>query len=268
MQIVITNISAAPIYVSDLFTTIQPGASVTTTRYLSDLSRMASLQNNVNQGNLTLKVSATPNEIGSGTLSPIPPLMVCAEFDSPAAAAAADVMSPTATVSGSVTYTVQKGTTPGVGFLVNPATFAQGARNLVFTGGGTTAQCPTSAVITGFDGGGNAQTETVTLVAGSGTGAKAWSALTSVQFLGGTGTAGTEEIGIGVVLGLAIPPILRTGMTSPYLAYFPEIVDGAVVGPPATGHLDATHNTYTPAAAPNGTHKYAVYYEGAQTPPG
>ena len=172
-------------------------------------------------------------------------------------------MHATATVNGTVTYNYSAGAAVGTGYLVNPAALAVAARDVTITGGGTTGQCPTSAVVTGLDAGGNPQTETITLTSGSGTGVKGWSAFTSIKFLGGTGTAGTEAVGFGVVIGLKFPPKIRVGQTATGFApVFPELEDGAVAGSP--GSIDATHHTYTPAAAPNGTHKYALYYEVLQ----
>jgi len=267
MQITLTNVSspAVPIFVSDLYTTLQPGASVVTQRSLSQLSAMVSMQNYISAGQLTLKIEAEATEIASGTLSPIPPLFVASEFDTPPTAAPAGIMPATATVPVTVTYVPTTGASTVAGYLFNPPSMAVGAspRNVTITGGGTTAQCPTSAILIGFDAGGNPQTETITLTAGSGTGHYGWSSLSSVQFLGATGTAGTEEIGFGVVLGLPYAPILRAGMTSPYLPIFPEIVSGAVLSP-STGELNNTYHTYTPASAPNGVHSYAVYYEASQ----
>jgi hypothetical protein len=175
------------------------------------------------------------------------------EWDAPPAASAAAVLASTASTNGTVTYTAVAGT------VLNTA-FTLAARNLVVTGGGTTSNCPTSAVIVGYDAGGNQQTETVALTSGSGTGVKGWSKVVSIEFLGGTGTAGTVEVGTGVKIGLSYGPKLRAGQTSPLLPER-EIVDGAALSP-STGSIDTVNRTYTPAAAPNGTHKYAIQYEG------
>lgn len=180
------------------------------------------------------------------------------EWDAPPAASATALLAATASVNGTQTFT---------GSQLTQTAFAIAARNLVFTGGGTTGQCPTSAAISGFDAGGVAQTETVALTAGSGTGVKGWSKITKIVLTGGTGTAGTTEIGTGVVIGLSYVPQRRAGYAATYAPYFPEIVDGAVVAAATTspyagtGTLNATNKTYTPATAPNGTHKYCVYYD-------
>jgi hypothetical protein len=264
MNIVITNISSSPVYVSDLFTTIAAGGVLRTTRAQSDLSRMVSLQNYLAAGTLTMVATATSAEEASGTLYPDAAQFVSEEWDAPVAASTNGIMHATATVNGPVTYVPTTGAAVTTGALFNPAGMAVGAapRNVTIAGGGTTGQCPTSAVLTGFDGGGNAQTETIALTAGAGTGVKGWSSLTSVKFLGGTGTAGTEAIGWGVSIGLKYLPALRAGTTSPYAPFFPEIEDGAVAGTP--GSLSNPGKLYTPHDAPNGTHSYAVYYEAVQ----
>lgn len=62
----------------------------------------------------------------------------------------------------------------------------------------------------------------------------------------------------GVAIGLARKIKTRAG-ANPFLMF--EYVDGAVV---ATGAVSATalpYGSYTPAAAPNGAHDYAIYYE-------
>lgn len=264
MQLVITNVSSpsVPIYVSDLMITIGPGATVTCTRAESDLSRMVALQNYIAGGQLTMTVTPTVNEIASGALRPIPPLIAVEEWDAPATAVTNAVMHATATVNGTVTYSYQANSVVGAGYLVNPAALAVAARNVTIAGGGTTGQCPTSAVVTGLDAAGTLQTETITLTAGSGTGVKGWSAFTSIKFLGGTGTAGTEAVGFGIVIGLKFPPKTRVGQTATGFApVFPELEDGA---PAVAGSIDATHHTYTPTDAPNATHKYALYYEVLQ----
>lgn len=185
------------------------------------------------------------------------------EWDAPVAANATAIMPSTATVDGTVTYTqgVPPVASATAGFIFNPTSLATAARNVTITGGGTTGQCPTSAVVTGVDAGGNSQTETITLTAGSGTGVKGWSKVTSFRFLGGTGTAGTEEIGFGIVIGLSYAPKARTGQTvTGFTPVFPELEDGAVITS-NLGTIDATNHAFTPHDAPNGTHTYALYYE-------
>jgi hypothetical protein len=179
--------------------------------------------------------------------------IIVEEYLAPHAAVTNAFLAATASVNGTQTITSASGLVPA------PAALTAAGRNVTLTGGGTTGQCPTSAAVTGFDAGGNAQTETIALTAGSGTGVKGWSKVTKVVLTGGTGTAGTTAIGYGVVIGLSYAPKLRAGQTSPILPQ-KEIVDGAVLSP-ATGSIDTVNHTYTPAAAPNGTHNYCIDYE-------
>ncbi|WP_394831726.1 hypothetical protein LVJ94_34955 [Pendulispora rubella] len=62
----------------------------------------------------------------------------------------------------------------------------------------------------------------------------------------------------GSLLELSQVPMARTGG---YVVLH-EVVDGAALVPP-TGTIKVTNGvgTYTPAAAPDGQHKFAVYYE-------
>lgn len=172
------------------------------------------------------------------------------EFSAPPTASTTALKVATATVNGPVTYTSAAGQ-------LSNAAFALAPRNVVFTGGGTTAQCPTSALITGLNAAGKAQTETVALTAGSGTGVKAWSSVTSIAFTGGTGVAGTEAIGTGVTIGLKLDVKARAGATTSQ----PPISENVDHATPTAGVLDPTNDTYTPNAAPNAAHNYVVYYE-------
>jgi hypothetical protein len=65
-QIVVTNVSSAPVYISDFYTTVAVGKSVTTTRAPSDLPRMASLQSAIAAGTVTVAVTLSTNEVSSG----------------------------------------------------------------------------------------------------------------------------------------------------------------------------------------------------------
>lgn len=65
---------------------------------------------------------------------------------------------------------------------------------------------------------------------------------------------GTFKIGYAAALGLFGAVKTRAGLA----AIFREVVDGAVVNPP-TATIDG--RLYTPAAAPNGAHDYALSYE-------
>jgi len=68
--IVVTNLSStASVYCSDLYTLIAPSASVTTTRAVSDLSRMASLQALVAAGSVGVAITYSAAEQASGLVN-------------------------------------------------------------------------------------------------------------------------------------------------------------------------------------------------------
>jgi hypothetical protein len=182
------------------------------------------------------------------------------ELAAPAATSTTALLTATATANGAQTYLAAALVAGGLTAL---ATYP---RNVTFTGGGTTASCPTSAAITGTDIDGNALTENVSLTAGSGTGVKAFKTITQIVFTGGTATNGTEAIGIGSKFGFTQTIKVRANL--PHV--LDEIYDssgssGAFVDPSTATIVNATtsppHGTWTPANAPNGTHNYAITYE-------
>ncbi len=69
MQVVITNISASPVPLSDLYTTIAVGGSVTTTRSASQISAMVSVQKAVEAGTITVAATENSYETASGLAS-------------------------------------------------------------------------------------------------------------------------------------------------------------------------------------------------------
>lgn len=184
------------------------------------------------------------------------------ELTAPAATSTTALLTATATAASTQTYLAAALVAGGLTAL---ATYP---RNVTFTGGGTTGNCPTSAAITGTDVDGNALTETVALTAGSGTGVKAFKTITQIVLTGGSGTSGTEAIGIGSAFGFT--------QTIKVRAHIPHVLDeiydssgssGAFVDPSTATIANATtsppHGTWTPANAPNGTHNYAITYEHA-----
>lgn len=62
----VVNLTANPVYCSDLYTTLQPNGTVTTTRYASDLPRMASLQALIAAGTVSASVQYVATELASG----------------------------------------------------------------------------------------------------------------------------------------------------------------------------------------------------------
>ncbi len=176
------------------------------------------------------------------------------EYTNPAAAAVAGLEAATATTVAPRTVT---------SFLAGgvAALLAYG-RNVTFTtAGATPADAPATALVTGTDMDGNAQTETINVpqTATTNAGVKIFKTVTSVAYAAADGTAATVAIGFGSLLGLSKPPVSRAGL----VGAIHEIAVGAVV---TTGVLSATNRSYTPAAAPNGTNDYCLYYEYDPTP--
>ena len=135
-------------------------------------------------------------------------------------------------------------------------------RNItVTTAGGTPADAPATALVTGKDINGNTITETLTIAqtATIASGAKAFAKVTSILEAAADGTGATLSYGIGVLVGLAKPIKTRAGRTGP----IQEIAAGSVVtnGTFATPAVGAPNGTYSPNTAANGTNDYALYYE-------
>lgn len=70
MDVTITNISAAPVAIGDLYTTIPVGGSVTTKRSASQLSAMVGLQKEVEAGTVTVAATMESFETASGLAIP------------------------------------------------------------------------------------------------------------------------------------------------------------------------------------------------------
>lgn len=136
-------------------------------------------------------------------------------------------------------------------------------RNVTFTGGGTTADCPTSAAVTGTDIDGNALTETVTLTAGSGTGVKAFKTVTSVVFTGSSSNDSTVAIGIGSALGLSKTIKYRAHRLAVIQEVYAATTTGSVVtnGTYTDNTTSPPHGSYQGNSVPDGTRSYALTYE-------
>ena len=177
--------------------------------------------------------------------------MTVDEFTNPLTADDDGLLAATATTVAVQTVLEAGLLTPG------KAELAANPRNVTFTtAGGTAADAPATALITGFDAEGKAQTETVNIAqtATTAAGVKAWSSITSIVYAAGDGTDATVSIGFGVVLGLKKTPKVRAGLATP----IKEIVAGSVV---TNGTISATNKTYTPNSAPDDSSDYAVFYE-------
>jgi hypothetical protein len=173
------------------------------------------------------------------------------EFTNPAAGGAAALLDATATTLAAQTVLAAALKSGGKTLL------AAQPRNLTFTtSGDTAADAPATATITGTDRDGRAQTEVVTIaqIATIAVGVKLFKTVTSIVYAVGQGTDAAVSIGIGNAMPLSKKPKARAGLTAPVR----EIAVGAVV---TTGTLDATNLSYTPAAAPDGTKDFAVFYE-------
>lgn len=96
MNVVITNISAVPVAIGDLYTTIPVGGSVTTKRSASQLSAMVSLQKAVEANTVTVAATEESFETASG-------LAVA-----PGTVAAADVQPVAATDVAAATFEIRK----------------------------------------------------------------------------------------------------------------------------------------------------------------
>jgi hypothetical protein len=173
------------------------------------------------------------------------------EYDAPPAAVPAAIMAVTASSLSAQDYQYAQLTgSVGDGAISPP-------RNMTVTTAGTTAtHAPASLTVNGFDAQGNALSETITGTNGGAatyTGIKCFAKVNSVVTPAGTGTDATLSVGTGAVIGLSSTPMLRTGQLVGLVRN--EIVDGALVGPPATGTLStvAAHppfGAYVPATAP------------------
>lgn len=190
-------------------------------------------------------------------LAPLAALCV-EEWTNPATAAPAALLAATAT-------TVAPQTILGTSLIATGGAVELAARprNLTLTtGGATPANAPASVVVTGFDAGGLPQTETIApaTTAASVAGVKAWSKITKIVYAAAGGAAATISIGFGVLIGLSKKLKGRAGLTIANR----EISAGVVV---TTGVFNAANKTYAPAAAPNASTSYAIYYEFDATAP-
>lgn len=178
------------------------------------------------------------------------------EWTNPAATSTTALKTATATVASTVTLEAADLLTGG------KTALAAYPRNITFTtAGGTAADAPATALITGTDIDDEAQTETVTLSQSAATavGTKAFKTITTIDYPAADGTGATVAIGIGSVFGLSKKPKVRAGA----VAVVKEYAAGAIV---TNGtFVDATtsppYGTYAPNSAPNGTNDYAVRYE-------
>lgn len=176
------------------------------------------------------------------------------EFTDPAAASATALRAATATVTTERTTT--SFSAGGV------AALAAAPRQIVFTtAGGTAADAPATATITGTDVDGNVITETVNLAqtATTATSTKCFKTITSIVEAAGDGTDATIAIGIGTALGLRRKAKARGGTIN----VINEIAAGSRVtnGTLATPTSAPPNGAYTPNSAADGSRDYVLTYE-------
>lgn len=161
-----------------------------------------------------------------------------------------------ATVASTVTYSgAALNGTVGAGTMSPP-------RNItVTTAGGTPADAPATATITGLDVNGNVISEAITVAqtATTAAGAKAFASVTSIALTAGDGTNATLAFGFGALIGFAKKLKTRAGLATLIM----EISGGTKVTTAtiADATVGAPNGTYSAAAAPDGSRDYAVYYE-------
>lgn len=178
-------------------------------------------------------------------------------FTNPAAADADAIKTSIATTTSTVTYSgADLNGVIGAGAISPP-------RNItVTTGGGTAADAPATATITGLAIDGSAQTDTITVAqtATIASGTKAFSSVTSIALTAGQGTDATLTFGTGEVIGLDSKLMSLGGATNG--GVLKEVYDGSVVTNgvfvlPATS---GPFGTYAPNTAPDAAHDYALVY--------
>lgn len=85
MQVQITNLTSSPVYIGDIYTSVPVGSPLTIERSASDLSGMAALQKAIADGDVSIVVTPTADELASGLLAP--PSSIQAQDMAPVAAA-------------------------------------------------------------------------------------------------------------------------------------------------------------------------------------
>lgn len=170
------------------------------------------------------------------------------EFTNPVAASATAIKTAFATA-----ITAQVFTGAALNGAVGATTMTP-PRNITVTAAANAGGYLGNATITGTFRG-VAQTETIAITDSTTVaGVKMFDKVTSISIPIQPDALGSISVGTGVLLGLAKTPKARAGLAT----VIKEVVDAVVV---TTGTLSATNSSYTPAAAPNGAHDYALYYE-------
>ena len=146
-------------------------------------------------------------------------------------------------------------------------------RNLVFlassTYAGGTSYVKSSALVTGTDLFGNTQTETIAFSTSStvpnytGIGNRAWSSVTSVTITNSSCTVGNVStlvyyMGSGAKLGLSAYLVNASSSTGTEVL---KVIENKTLVVPNTwaSGFNTTYQTYTPAAATDGSKNYVIY---------
>jgi hypothetical protein len=172
------------------------------------------------------------------------------------AASTTSIKTAVATVAAITTYSGAALTgTIGAGAISPP-------RNItITTAGGTPANAPATATITGTDVNGSVLTEVIVPATTAATvvGAKCFATVTSILLPAAGGTGATLAFGTGAIVGLGSKVAVLAG--SP--AVVNEMVDGVRVltGTFATPTASPPNGSYAPATAPNAAHDYVIHYQ-------
>lgn len=186
-----------------------------------------------------------------------------AEFSSLAAIVVEEFTDPPAAGAALISVAAASTVAPRTAVLLALAAAISPPRNItVTTAGGTPADAPATALVTGLDINGAVMTESLTVpqTATIFTGSKAFAKVTSIVESAGDGTAATMAYGIGALIGLGKKAATRAGL----LALVKENAAGSLAPTPGAFVIAATgapNGTYSPNSAADGSRDYCLFYE-------
>ncbi len=188
------------------------------------------------------------------TLSTLAGVTVVEYVDAPAAAAAS--------IFAAAATQVAARTVAASGLVGGAEVVLPFARPISVTTAGTTpASAPATVVVTGKDIDGKDLTETINVpqTAATANGAKCFKSVSKLAFSASEGTDATVSVGHAAPLGLPAKVKQRGGARLAVM----EVAAGARVttGTLSDAATNAPYGMYTPAAAPNGSNDYAVFFE-------
>jgi hypothetical protein len=161
--------------------------------------------------------------------------------------------------AGATSTTAQNWTGSALNGVVGQAALAY-ARPVTVTTTDSAGSYAGAVTVTGTDVTGKSQTDTITITNNTTTSStKLFKTVTKLAVPAQLNTSGNLQVGFGAALGLSKPIVARAGRQ----AVVQEVSVGAVVttGTFASAASAGPCGSYTPAAAPDGTRDYAVYYE-------